>query len=221
MLSIQSLSKIYDSPSGQVEALKDASFEFPEGKITAIMGPSGSGKSTLLNLMAGFDKPTAGQVLLDGKDLGDLNDSQRAEMRLHTFGFVFQSFNLVQVLSAWQNIAFPMALADVSKADRKKRALALLERFGLADRPHHLPFRLSGGERQRVSLARALANNPKVVFADEPTGNLDSKSGKLVLASLKDVSREGRTVIVVTHDHRLVDEVDVVVEMLDGVLSVR
>ena len=219
VLSALNLSKIYRDPSGEVTALADFSHTFPAGEVTAIMGPSGSGKSTLLNLLAGLDVPSSGSVTLDAREVSSLSENERAELRLLEFGFVFQSYNLVAILNAQQNVAFPMGLAGVDAATRKERALSLLERFGLAERANHLPYKLSGGERQRVSVARALANNPSVVFADEPTGNLDSKSGAVVLQTLREVAEEGRTVIVVTHDPRLVEKVDVVLELTDGILK--
>ncbi len=219
VLNAQLLSKIYQDPAGEVIALKDFSHNFTAGKMTAIMGPSGSGKSTLLNVLAGLDVPSSGSVWLADTEISKLPERERAELRLHKFGFVFQSFNLVAVLNAWQNIALPMGLAGVSSADRHSRATELLERFGLAQRATHLPHKLSGGERQRVAIARALANNPEVVFADEPTGNLDSKSGAAVLDSLLDVAHGGRCVIVVTHDPRLAERADVVLQLADGRLQ--
>ena len=219
MLSASNLSKVYKDPSGDVTALADFSYAFRAGEVTAIMGPSGSGKSTLLHLLAGLDVPSSGRVTLDGKEVSSLNENGRSELRLREFGFVFQSYNLVAILNARQNVAFPMGLAGVDAAARKERALSLLRRFGLAERANHLPYKLSGGERQRVSVARALANNPSVVFADEPTGNLDSKSGVVVLQTLREVAEEGRTVIVVTHDPRLVEKVDRVLDLEDGLLK--
>ncbi|MDZ7705899.1 MAG: ABC transporter ATP-binding protein [Trueperaceae bacterium] len=216
MLRATAISKVYRDPAGEVTALAEVSHEFAAGKITAIVGPSGSGKSTLLNLLAGFDDPTTGQVFLDDQEIGHLDERERAELRLRKIGFVFQSYNLISVLNAQQNVAFPMGLAGVSAHERQQRAEALLRRFGLGDRLHHLPYKLSGGERQRVSLARALANDPAVVFADEPTGNLDSKSGKTVVAALQDVAADGRCVIIVTHDLRLADAADVTLGLEDG-----
>jgi putative ABC transport system ATP-binding protein len=218
VLRAEKLSKIYTSPSGNVTALESFSHTFQPGHITAIMGPSGSGKSTLLNVLAGLDTPSSGSVFLTDKNISDLPEKERADMRLKSFGFVFQSFNLVTVMTALQNVAFPIGLAGVAKTEREERAKSLLERFGLSHRLHSLPYKLSGGERQRVALARALANNPDVIFADEPTGNLDSKSGKLVLEALRDVASEGRTVILVTHDVGLSQLADVVLEMHDGML---
>lgn len=219
VLEAVNLSKVYDLPSGRVTALENFSCRFAAGAITAVVGPSGSGKSTLLNLLAGFDVPSVGEVYLRGREISRLTDRERADLRLQAFGFVFQSYNLISVLSAAQNVAFPMGLAGVSGQERKRRAQDLLGRFGLSARVNHLPFKLSGGERQRVGVARALANDPTVLFADEPTGNLDSKSGILVLEALRDVANEGRCVIVVTHDHRMLDKVDRVVRLADGVLE--
>lgn len=216
MLRADALSKHYRSAAGSVIALDQFSYTFQPHKVSAIMGPSGSGKSTLLNLLAGLDSATFGNVWLNDTNITALPEYKCAELRLKNFGFVFQSFNLVTVLTALQNVAFPMGLAGLSASERKTRATELLSQFGLAERLHHLPHKLSGGERQRVALARALANNPDVVFADEPTGNLDSKSGQAVLRALQAVAAEGRTVIVVTHDPRVAGIADEVVELLDG-----
>jgi putative ABC transport system ATP-binding protein len=219
VLHAKTLSKIYTSPSGNVVALESFSHSFQPGHVTAIMGPSGSGKSTLLNVLAGLDTPSSGAVFLGDKNISQLPEKERADMRLKSFGFVFQSFNLVAVMTALQNVAFPLGLAGVAKVEREVQAKELLERFGLGHRLHSLPYKLSGGERQRVALARALANNPDVIFADEPTGNLDSKSGRLVLEALRDVATEGRTVILVTHDVGLSQLADTVLEMKDGKLK--
>jgi len=219
VLLARRLAKTYRTPSGDVPALRAFDHRFAPGRLSAIVGPSGSGKSTLLNLLAGFDVPTAGEVLLDGVSLGSLAERDRSELRLRAFGFVFQSYNLLSVLSAEQNVAFPMGLAGVPAASRARRAAELLDAFGLAARRHDLPHRLSGGERQRVALARALANDPRVVFADEPTGNLDSRSGALVLDALHRVAGEGRTVIVVTHDRTLARRADVRLNLFDGRLE--
>lgn len=215
-LKTRELTRRYAAPSGDVLALDRVTASFESGKINAIVGPSGSGKSTLLNLLAGFDRPTSGEVDFAGVSIGTLNENDRSELRLKSFGFVFQSFNLITVLSAEQNVAFPLGLAGVPPAERRERALELLGRFGLANRAGHLPHRLSGGERQRVSLARALANDPAVVFADEPTGNLDSRSGELVLEALRGVADDGRTVLVVTHDLQVAAWADRVLELRDG-----
>jgi putative ABC transport system ATP-binding protein len=218
VLRADKLSKLYRSPAGDVSALQEFSHSFQPGHITAVMGPSGSGKSTLLNVLAGLDAPSSGSVFLGDTNISEQPERERARLRLKKFGFVFQSFNLVAVLTALQNVAFPMGLAGVSKSEREEQARRLLGRFGLSHRLHALPYKLSGGERQRVALARALVNNPDVIFADEPTGNLDSKSGELVLEALQDVATEGRTVILVTHDINLASRADVRLEMKDGLL---
>ncbi len=216
MLRAEALSKTYLSPAGKVTALERFSHAFEKGRVVAVTGPSGSGKSTLLNLLAGLDTPSGGRVWLGDADLSALPESARAELRLRRIGFVFQSFNLVTVLTAQQNVAFPLGLAGVGKKERTARAAELLTRFGLERRLTHLPYKLSGGEKQRVALARALANNPDVVFADEPTGNLDSASGASVLTALRAVADEGRTVVIVTHDAAVAAAADEVVRLHDG-----
>ena len=216
MLRAVALSKTYRTGVVSVAALTAVDAVFPAGRMTAILGPSGSGKSTLLNLLAGFDVPSAGAVYLGDQNLATLTERQRCDLRLNRFGFVFQSFNLISVLSAEQNVGFSMALAGVPAAQRLERSHSLLDRFGLAARGDHLPHRLSGGERQRVALARALANDPAVVFADEPTGNLDTRSGAQVLAALSEVAADGRTVIIVTHDHEVAALADERLELRDG-----
>jgi putative ABC transport system ATP-binding protein len=212
------LGKTYPAPAGDVVALRDFSHEFTPGAITAVVGPSGSGKSTLLNLLAGFDVPSSGGVWLNDLAVHAGNEQRRAGLRLRRFGFVFQSFNLVTVLSARQNVELPLGLAGVSARERRKRADALLERFGIGNRGDHLPHKLSGGERQRVALARALANDPEVLFADEPTGALDSASGREVFTALCNVASEGRTVVLVTHDEKLSAVADTRIRLADGMV---
>jgi putative ABC transport system ATP-binding protein len=216
VLRAANLSRIYPSPGGEVHALRDFDHDFAAGAITAVLGPSGSGKSTLLNLLAGFDLPTTGGVYLGDQAIHAGNEAERAAFRLRRFGFVFQSFNLVSVLTARQNVEFPLGLAGVDAHERRRRAEALLGRFGLAARGDHLPHRLSGGERQRVALARALANDPDVLFADEPTGSLDSRTGERVMSALRDVAIEGRTVVLVTHDEGLARDADATLRLRDG-----
>ncbi|HEX7003320.1 MAG TPA: ABC transporter ATP-binding protein [Trueperaceae bacterium] len=220
-LRARDLGKVYTTPSGAITALVGFDHTFDRGRITAIMGPSGSGKTTLLNLLAGLDRPTSGEVLLGERSLSDLPEWQRSILRRNHFGIVFQSYNLVSVLSARQNVALPLALAGVPAGRRLERADELLERFGLSQRGAQLPYRLSGGERQRVALARALANDPQVLFADEPTGNLDSRSGAVVLQALRQIADEGRTVIVVTHDAELAARTDLILSLRDGRLEGR
>lgn len=219
VLAAVDLIRTYRTPGGDVEALRGLSHRFEPGLVTAVMGPSGSGKSTLLNLLAGFDRPTFGHVEVDGVTLGHLPERELATLRLHRFGFVFQASNLVTVLPARRNVAFPMGLAGVGRSERDDRAIALLDRFGVAHRKDALPAKLSGGERQRVALARALANDPDVVFADEPTGSLDRRSGAEVVAALAEVASDGRTVVVVTHDPDVAAAADRVLRIVDGRLA--
>jgi putative ABC transport system ATP-binding protein len=219
VLAALELARTYRTPAGDVAALRAFTHRFEAGRVTAVAGPSGSGKSTLLNLLAGFDRPDEGRVEVDGTSLGSLPERERARLRLRRFGFVFQASNLISVLPAERNVAFPMGLAGVDRAERRRRARELLGRFGVEHRAHALPDRLSGGERQRVALARALANDPDVVFADEPTGNLDRASGTEVVAALRDVAQDGRTVIVVSHDPTVADAADVRLRLVDGRLA--
>lgn len=219
VLRAVALGKTYAAPSGDVTALADFGHAFAGGSITAVVGPSGSGKSTLLNLLAGFDVPTTGGVWLGDDPVHLLPEARRAGLRLRRFGFVFQSFNLVTVLTARQNVELPLGLAGASPRERRRRADLLLRRFGLERRADHLPHRLSGGERQRVALARALANDPDVVFADEPTGSLDSVTGRDVVAALVSVAEEGRTVVLVTHDEALSSIADTRLRLRDGRLE--
>ncbi len=219
MLVATDLVRTFSTPAGDVEALRGVSHAFEPGLVTAVMGPSGSGKSTLLNLLAGFDRPTAGHVTLGGDPLGALPERELAKLRLHRFGFVFQASNLISVLNALSNVAFPMGLAGVDRGRREARAMELLDRFGVTHRAGALPSRLSGGERQRVALARALANDPDVVFADEPTGNLDRSSGAEVVAALQEVAEDGRTVVVVTHDPEVASAAHLRLRLVDGRLA--
>jgi putative ABC transport system ATP-binding protein len=219
VLRASDLGKTYRAPSGDVVALAGFEHAFSVGAITAVVGPSGSGKSTLLNLLAGFDVPTTGGVWLDELAVHQRSEAERASVRLRRFGFVFQSFNLVTVLTARQNVELPLGLAGAGAHERRRRADDLLRRFGLGQRADHLPHRLSGGERQRVALARALANDPDVVFADEPTGSLDSVTGREVVAALRNVAAEGRTVVLVTHDEALSSIADVRLRLSDGRLA--
>ncbi|AMA75032.1 ABC transporter [Thermus parvatiensis] len=201
MLRAEHLSKRYRQGEKEVVALLGFTYAFPKG-ATAVVGPSGSGKTTLLNLLAGFDLPSEGGVYLDNLPLHQLPEDERARVRLEYMGFVFQQWNLIPTLTAWENVAFPLLLVGRPRKERQERAFALLERVGLAHRLHHLPSRLSGGEQQRVALARALALDPPVLFADEPTGNLDAESREQVATLLFEAGKE-RTLILVTHDLEL------------------
>lgn len=218
-LHVEQLSRIYPSGDGQVQALAPMTHTFPPG-LTAVVGPSGSGKSTLLNLLAGFDTPTTGTVRVGDTDLTALTETQRADFRLKHYGFVFQNHNLVSILSALENVEFPLTLAGVPLRERTDRARALLARVGLEKRAGHLPSQLSGGEAQRVAIARALAGNPGLLLCDEPTGNLDSKTGEMVLAELQDAARQGRTVVLITHDRDIAALADHHLQVRDGVVGV-
>ncbi|EYB67914.1 ABC transporter [Deinococcus phoenicis] len=214
-LRAENLSRIYPSGEGTVTALAPFTHTFPAG-LTAVVGPSGSGKSTLLNLLAGFDRPTTGRVLVDGTDLHALSEAGRADFRLANYGFVFQSHNLVTILTALENVEFPLTLAGVPRKQRRERARALLAEVGLSARAAHLPSQLSGGEAQRVAIARALAHDPRVLLADEPTGNLDSHTGERVLALLTGLTRGGRTVVLITHDPEVAALADHTLRVRDG-----
>lgn len=217
VLKAENLKKRYRQGEVWVEALKGFSYEFPPGS-TAIVGPSGSGKTTLLNLLAGFDLPTEGRVFLAGTELSRLDEDARARMRLLHAGFVFQNYNLLPTLTALENVMFPMLLRGVPAAERRARAKALLAAVGLAHRADHRPSQLSGGEQQRVAIARALVLEPLVLFADEPTGNLDTKTGAKVLELLLGLAEGERRLVLVTHDPAIAAEADRVLYLRDGEL---
>ena len=202
-----------------VSALNGVDLRVETGEFMSIMGPSGSGKTTLLNLIGALDRPTEGKVRIKGTDISRLNDDELAELRNREIGFVFQFFNLVARMSALKNVEMPMAFAGVSQDERKRRATELLESVGLGDRIDHRPTELSGGEQQRVAIARALVNNPSVVLCDEPTGNVDSKTGKEVMEILRKLNRQQQqTFVIVTHDPLVAESVDRIAHMQDGVI---
>ena len=202
-----------------VEALRGVNLRVETGDFISILGPIGSGKSTMLNLIGALDKPTSGTLLIDGVDIGKLNDNQLADIRLK-IGFVFQFFNLIPRLTAHDNVELSMSIANISKSERKKRAIDLLETVGLKDRINHKPAELSGGQQQRVAIARALANNPKFLLLDEPTGNVDSKTASEVLTLIKKLNTEHNvSIIMVTHDQHLAREARRTVQMFDGEIS--
>jgi ABC-type lipoprotein export system ATPase subunit len=216
-LSIETrqLTKIYGGGETAVRALEDVNLQVRPGEFFAIMGPSGCGKSTLLNLLGALDQPTSGEVWVNGQDLAHLKDED--EFRASTVGFVFQLHNLLPTLTAQENVEVPMQGRPISSRERKARAHRLLELVGLADRAHHLPNQLSGGQRQRIAIARALANRPALILADEPTGALDSNSGGEILALLGELNRsEGATIAVVTHDPRVAQATQRILRMQDG-----
>ena len=201
IVTVRNLSKIYAQGEIQVTALNQISLTIAAGEFLTLMGPSGSGKSTLLHIIAGVDRPTSGECLVQGVDVTQLNESELADWRDQNVGFVFQTFNLIPVLTAFENVELPLLLTRLGSAQRRRQVEAVLDLVGLADRMHHLPRQLSGGQEQRVAIARALVTDPKLVVADEPTGNLDSRSAQEVLGLLQSLSRPaGKTVIMVTHD---------------------
>lgn len=215
MLSCTHLTKSYASGGRQLTVLNDISFDLASGAFVAITGPSGSGKSTLLGLLAGLDRPSAGTVTLDGHDLSGLTEDARARLRGEKVGFVFQSFQLIPTLTAQENVQVPIELAGGN--DAALRADELLTRVGLADRGHHYPAQLSGGEQQRVALARAFANRPRILFADEPTGNLDAENGRVIIDLLLEWNRSaGTTLVLVTHDPDLATRAGRVIRLADG-----
>jgi len=202
-----------------VEALRGVNFKVETGDFVSILGPSGSGKSTMLNLIGGLDKPTSGTLRIDGIDISTLNDNQLSDLRKR-IGFVFQFFNLIPRLTARDNVELSMSIADISRAERRKRAIELLETVGLKDRVNHKPAELSGGQQQRVAIARALANKPKFLLLDEPTGNIDSKTASEVVSLLRRLNKEqGVSIIMVTHDQHLAMEARKTVQMFDGEIT--
>ena len=216
-VKIENVEKTYKLGEILVPALKNTNIELKKGEFVAVMGPSGSGKTTLLNLIGALDKPTKGKIYVDGKDLTTLKEKELTKLRRRTVGYIFQFYNLIPVLSAFENVELPMLIAGLPTKERQERARQLLETVGLAERGDHRPDELSGGEQQRVAIVRALANKPSVVLADEPTGDLDSKTGKEVMQALRDLSRnEGATVIVVTHDPMVANLATRIFEMRDG-----
>lgn len=216
MIEMQSICREYAQGESTVHALRDVSLRIEAGSYLSILGPSGSGKSTLMHLLGCLDTPTSGTYLLQGAEVGHLDVDAKARLRNRTIGFVFQRFHLMPRATALQNVMMPMRFAGMPAADRKRRAAELLERTGLGDRMDHRPSELSGGQQQRVAIARALANRPPLLLADEPTGNLDSRSGESIIALLEGLNAEGTTVVVVTHDEKLARRTRRVVRMLDG-----
>jgi len=220
LMSMKDVTRDYKLGKTLVRALRGLDLEIEHGEVVAIMGPSGSGKSTLMHILGALDIPTAGTAMIDGSDLKEMKEHQLVTFRGKKVGFVFQTFNLVQTLTALQNVELPMIFQGVRKSERIRKAKDLLTRVGLAERIRHKPNELSGGERQRVSVARALANNPEIILADEPTGNLDTETGQSILDLLKDLStKDGRTVIIVTHDPEAAAIADRIIRLRDGCVA--
>jgi putative ABC transport system ATP-binding protein len=220
LLQVRDVKKSYRIGKLEVPALCGISFKVEEKEFLTIFGPSGSGKSTLLHLLGGLDRPENGEILIDGVNINELSESKLAELRLHKIGFVFQFFNLLPRLTALKNVELPLIVAGLPDKEVEKRAEAILALVGLKDRGIHRPFELSGGEQQRVAIARALITNPKIILADEPTGNLDTKTGREIVALMKKLNQEqGQTFIVVTHDPRIAEEADRTIYLRDGLIE--
>ena len=215
-VKLANISKVYKMGDNDVVALNGVDLDIAEGEFVAIMGPSGSGKSTLMNILGCLDTPTTGSYLLDNEEVANLSEDVLAKIRNKKIGFVFQNFNLLSRISALENVALPLVYAGVSKTERINRAQELLKMVGLADRQHHMPNELSGGQRQRVAIARALVNNPKIIMADEPTGNLDTKSSAEIMAMFKELYKQGKTIILVTHEPDIAENAKRIITVRDG-----
>jgi putative ABC transport system ATP-binding protein len=216
MISITGLEKTYRIGDNEYPVLKGISLDIEEGEFIALMGPSGSGKSTLMNIVGCLDRPTTGRFILLGKDISQTSDDELARIRREVLGFIFQTFNLIGRISVLKNVEMPMVLAEVPREERRSRAIELLESVGLGHRLDFSPLRISGGERQRVAIARALANDPKIIIADEPTGNLDLKSSNEVMRIMNNLNKEGRTIIMVTHNPEITENCSRVIRLRDG-----
>ena len=216
VLQLKNVTKTYTMGDSLVHALQDISLDINQGEFLAILGPSGSGKSTLMNLIGCLDLATKGTILLNGENIETMSESRLAQLRGRGIGFVFQGFHLIPTLTALENVALPLEFQDVSAAQARKKAAELLKVVGLQDRLHHLPTQLSGGQMQRVAIARALANDPAILLADEPTGNLDSRTGDFIISLFDRIHAEGKTIILVTHDVSLARRARRIVHIKDG-----
>lgn len=219
MIEVKSVSKTYIMGKEKVTALNDVSLKIKKGEFVAIIGPSGSGKSTLMHIVGGLDSPTMGSVIIEKKDIGKLKDKLLSKYRNEKIGFVFQAFNLENSQTALENVMMPLIFAGISKKERIERAKKALDMVGLSKFIKHKPNEMSGGQRQRVSVARALVNNPEIIFADEPTGNLDSKSGESIMELFKDINKKGYTVIMVTHNPAEANKAKRLIKIMDGKIT--
>lgn len=219
IIQIKNLMKSYKLGGETVHALNNISIEINQSEFLAIIGPSGSGKSTLMNMIGCLDLPDSGEYLLDGKDIGKMNDNQLAAIRNQKIGFIFQNFNLLTKLTALENVELPLLYAGLSAKNRREAALESLKKVGLADRANHLPTQLSGGQQQRVAIARALAGNPSILLADEPTGALDSKTSKEIMEIMQGLNEAGNTIILITHDLNIAKQAKRMVSIQDGQLQ--
>ena len=221
IISLEDVRKTYEMGDTTVEALKDSNVEISEGEFVAVMGPSGSGKSTLMNMIGALDTPTSGEVSIGSEQISGLEGDELALLRSKKIGFIFQQFNLIPSMNATENVALPMLFTGKSKEERHGRAEKLLKRVGLGDRLTHMPSELSGGQRQRVSIARSLANDPDIILADEPTGNLDTETGENIMTLLTELNEEGKTIIMVTHDETDAEYADRIIKIVDGKTGVN
>ncbi|MEX1377665.1 MAG: ABC transporter ATP-binding protein [Eubacteriales bacterium] len=220
LILARNITKIYKTDKTRLKALSNVNLDIMHGEFAAIVGASGSGKSTLLSLLAGLEKPSAGRIMIGGRGIHRLSEEQLVNFRLQNTGFVFQSFNLFDVLTAQENVAFPLMAQGVCKAERMEKAKRLLSEYGLSKHLHHKPNELSGGEQQRVSIARAVIAQPKIIFADEPTGNLDSHTADIIIESLAEINnKKGTTILMVTHDMERVKYTDRIINIADGMIT--
>ncbi len=219
MIQLQNIKKVFSTEEVETWALREVDLEVKEGEFVAIMGPSGCGKSTLLNIIGLLDNPTEGTYLLNGRDVSTLKENDRTDIRKGVIGFVFQSFNLIDELNVYENIELPLLYMGTPPRERRRRIEAVMDRMAISHRRNHFPSQLSGGQQQRVAIARAVLPNPKIILADEPTGNLDSKNGREVMSLLSELHREGTTIIMVTHSQHDASYADRIVKLHDGEIA--
>jgi len=219
VIHLGQITKVYDIGAEEVRALRGVSLDIDKNEYVAIMGPSGSGKSTLMNIIGCLDTPSAGQYLFNGVNVSDMNDNQLAKIRNKEIGFVFQTFNLLARSDALHNVELPLIYAGVPASERKEHALSALQQVNLADRVHHKPNELSGGQRQRVAVARALVTKPSIILADEPTGNLDTKTGDEIMGLFEEIHNQGNTIILVTHEEYIAEHAKRIIRIRDGVVE--